>query len=404
MKQIILIVTMMLLFCPIASAKQTTVPNVLAYQSVLYDDGGNPIDDGETDIIFRILNHDGDILFEENQRIDIIRGSVSAIIGDGEDVDGAPAGGIPSQIFETDNPIYLEVEAGEIPPTDPMEIVSVPYSMVAGSVVEGGVNSKAIRNRSIRYEDLSKNLIQNLSSEGGFVSRDGLDKIYREPEAASRIGVERVFNYSGANDLQGVLRDLDRAVKTRELKINTLVESSSILEKAISDETLARINADSAHKNKSSNVHGLGSGGGVVVGTDKTQTLKNKTLDGVTFDGPVHFSGGSMITGDLNLSESSGDYVTHNHSGGGEGGALYPGAIWFDAGTRGHLQTVSIGSGYGSGNCRVMVGLSQTGSNFSVAGLNASYNWEGSSIKIYCFNSSGAQCTASYFVICARGA
>ncbi|MBT3181656.1 MAG: hypothetical protein HN337_04000 [Deltaproteobacteria bacterium] len=403
MKLNISIVMALLLFSSIASADTGKVPNVLAYQSILYDDGGNPIADGDADIIFRITDHEGALLFEESQRVDVVRGAVSVLVGNGDDLDGAPTGGIPLNLFQTENPLYLEVEVEGFPATDPLEIVSVPYAIYAGSVAEGGVNSKAIRDRSIVYEDLSDSLIKKLGNEGGLISREGVDAIYREPAAASKIGVQRGFNYSGANDLQGVLSDLDRAVKRREEKITSLLGASSNLEVALSAETQDRINADNSHKNKSSNVHGLGSGDGAVVGTNKGQTLRNKTLDGVTLDGAVHFSGGSVITGDLNLSESSGDFIAHDHSGEGSGGSLYPNAIWFDAGTRGHLQTVSVGHGFGSGSCRAMVGLSQAGSNFSIAGLNASYVWEGDSIKIYCINGTGAQCTASYSIMCARG-
>lgn len=280
-----------------AGAGERALPNVIAYQSALFDDGGNPIADGEAQVAFRIRGSDGALLYEEYQTLDVVRGTVSALVGNGLTENGAPTGGISASALDPTGAKYLEVQVGDFPPTSAMEIASVPYasySELALGAVEGAIDSLAIADGSIAYEDLSDDLKSRLTDDitGGrgadqIIYRNELESLYRGPESASAIGLRAGLNYSGANDLQGAIQDIDRAVKRRDEKIDTetdaRVAANTTLQRNIDNEAEDRRRADTEHAGADTNVHGVGAGN--IVGTDRIQTLSNKTLASPTIQG-----------------------------------------------------------------------------------------------------------------------
>lgn len=282
-----------------AAADGLRVPPLLGYQSILYDDGGNVIEDGPVDVSFRITDADGGVLYEEHQRLEAIYGHVSALVGNGLTPDGAPAGGIPHGVFSPEGPRYLEVEADGFLQAQQMEVASVPYSVyadVALGAAADAIDSNAIADGSLRFDDLSEELIDRLvdrlaGGQGGvqFVLRGDLESMYRGPEAAATIGVRPGLNYSGANDLQGVLQDLDSAVRRREEHIVAEAEANVA---ALAAETAARMAADADHASAASGIHGIQ---GSIVGTENAQTLTNKTLQDPSVSGGMNM-GGYRIT------------------------------------------------------------------------------------------------------------
>lgn len=427
------------------------VPNVLSFQSSLYDEGGNPIQDGANDIHFRIIDDAGSLLYEEYQNIDVIRGAVSVLIGNGLTVDGAPTGGIPEGIFDSGGPKYLDLNVGDGPPMGPMEIASVPYAIISSlsnGVSEGAVDSKAIADGGIQYEDLSDDLIDKLSNEmtGGreIVFKDELESMYRGPGSAAKIGVHQGLNYSGANDLQGVIVDMDQAIRHREERIAAEAEArandvanlqSGIAAEAVSrqqadaGETSARQTADAnessarqqADANESSARQSADSN--LQSGIDNEISNRQGADNGLqaAIDSKVS-KGGDVIEGNLNISGTVDgvDVSNHDHSGEGQGGFLFPGAIWFDAGYRWDGEAVGVPDGYGSGNCAATAAFGRTGDGAAFEQLDnlcVRADWDGSSIVIRCRMFSGgeahscdelwgsdksAQCIASYVVICAK--
>lgn len=429
-----------LLITATAAASDRTVPHILAFQSSLYDEGGNPIQDGASDIHLRIIDDAGNVLYEEYQNVDVIRGAVSVLIGNGLTIDGAPTGGVPGGIFDSNEARYLDLKIGDDAPIGPMEIASVPYaiiSSVADGVSEGAIDSKAIADGGIQYEDLSDDLIDKLSSEmtGGreIVFKDEIESMYRGPGSAAKIGVHQGLNYSGANDLQGVIVDMDQAIRHREERIAAEAEARASdvanLESGIAAEAASRQQADagetsarqqadasesSARQSADSNLQG---------GIDGEISNRQGADVGLqaAIDGKVS-KGGDVIEGNLNISGSVDgvDVSNHDHSGDGQGGTLYPGAIWFDAGYRWDDEMVGVPDGYGSGNCAATAAFGRTGDGAAFEQLDnicVRSDWEGQSIRIRCAMFTGgeahscdelwgsdksAPCIASYVVICAK--
>lgn len=225
---LMMITALLILNSGLAGAINT--PKYLNYQSVLYDDGGNPLSDGPVTLSIRILDSDLSVLFEEEQEVEVVRGQVSVTIGDGIDpASGAPSGGIGPAILLPDGPRYLEVEAGGYPAEGFMEIVSVPYSTyadIALGVADGVIGGDQIMEGAITMAHLTEDAVAGITNEligdGGetaVIIRDEFDE-YKDSISGSggagNVGVMPDFTYSAAGSVQEVLRDFDLAIKKRE--------------------------------------------------------------------------------------------------------------------------------------------------------------------------------------------
>jgi len=247
-KCIFAFVMLTILFTASSSAVAGDIPTVMSYHSVMYDDGGNPIPDGDTGVSFRILDADGNVLYEESQTVVVSGGMISALIGNGINSDGASTGGIDPSIFESGDPRFLDVQLDGYPAVGPAEIASLPYAMyskVAYGVSDGVINTKSIADGGIEFKDLSDKLVDELKDKitggGDIALKSDIEDMYRSPDAASKIGVRRGMNYSGASDLQSAISDLDRAVKRRDDRLTSEIENRKT---ADASEISARKQAD----------------------------------------------------------------------------------------------------------------------------------------------------------------
>jgi len=235
MKRIVIgvLATCIVLMLPMAgNADPTSVPHFLNYQSLLYDDGGNLVANGPAGITFKITDAAGNVLYEERQTPDVVNGAVSAVIGNGLDGGGAPMGGVPASVLTPDSSRYLEVTVDGYPPETAMEIVSVPYAVYAEKALgaaEGAIDGAALANKSITIDHLADGLISDLATQMGtaglIATRTDLTNLqttYRGTTGASTIGVTGGFVYSGSNNLQGVLQDLDRAIQSRQAGVDAI--------------------------------------------------------------------------------------------------------------------------------------------------------------------------------------
>ena len=233
------------------SAWGRQVPEVLLFQSSLYDDGGNPVPDGPVDLMMRVLDEAGGVLYEERQTPDAIRGQISVLLGNGISASGAPTGGIPSSVLDTEEARYIEAEVAGQPSSVPMEIASVPYALYANEanrVAEGGVGFEALE------ADLFGRLVETLSDSAAgddeVLVRGDLPTMYSEGSAAASIGVEPSFSYSSSGNLQGVLADFDAAIGVRDSRITSEVsarqQGDSSLSASVAAEAVARQEADAA--------------------------------------------------------------------------------------------------------------------------------------------------------------
>ncbi|MBI2974310.1 MAG: hypothetical protein HYY43_01795 [Deltaproteobacteria bacterium] len=94
MKKII-IFTMCAIFSSMSFAGEPPqIPPYFNYSGSLTDDGGNLLPDGTKNIRFKIVNSAGGTIFEETQDVEIIKGEISAIVGNGINPStGAPSAG-----------------------------------------------------------------------------------------------------------------------------------------------------------------------------------------------------------------------------------------------------------------------------------------------------------------------
>lgn len=182
------------------------VPPVFNYQGLLTDGGGNPLPSGPTSLLFRITNDAQEVLFEEEQTVDVAGGIVSALIGNGTDpASGAVSGGLPQQLLTPDGTRYLEVWHDGALVDDPLEIVSVPYAYWCDEAlgVAPGV---------IEMTHLSSTLITDLSTS--ITTNESFQTALSEPETASVIGVTDTFDNSSGQTIQDVLQDFDTTLES----------------------------------------------------------------------------------------------------------------------------------------------------------------------------------------------
>jgi hypothetical protein len=106
------------------------IPNTMSYQGVLSDTGGNPLPDGDYDIIFRIYDQEGGgtPIWQELQSVTTGNGIFDIILG------SKNALNIPF-----DRQYYLGLTIGDAAELAPrIALTSAPYSLTAGTVAAGG--------------------------------------------------------------------------------------------------------------------------------------------------------------------------------------------------------------------------------------------------------------------------
>lgn len=251
----------LVLMLPLAgSASSPDVPHFLNYQSLLYDDGGNLIPDGESNLKFRIMDVSGGLLFEEYQRVNVINGYVSALVGNGLDVNGAPSGGVPVSIFTPGAQLFLEVTADNYPPEPMLEIVSVPYSIYAEkamAVADGSISESSLKQNIITREHLKDDLIAQLADEmdtanlvATAADLTNLQTSYSAPTGSASIGVATGLNYSTGDNVQVVIRDLDTAIANRQTELIAHANTNVSVAHPNGTVPISRLDTDVATQNE----------------------------------------------------------------------------------------------------------------------------------------------------------
>lgn len=209
-----------------------SLPPLINFQSVLLDEGGNLLPSGSTTVQFQILDENQAPIYSETQNVEVVKGAVNALVGNGSDTKGVTTGGIPEDIFAGGAPRYLQVQVGSHAPEDPMTIVPVPYaqwSQTCATVADGAVAAGKIAKAAVGFEHLAPDVVsklasvltaQSLGSNGG----------------ATQIGVAAKFINSGSSSVQGVLQDIDLSVKKRQ-------EETTFLTGKLNEEVTNRANA-----------------------------------------------------------------------------------------------------------------------------------------------------------------
>jgi len=202
---------MLLTLCLARPAQAQTIPNVMNFQSVLFDDDGNLISDSSADILFRIVDLNGNEVYAEEQpAVTIIDGMINVLIGTGI-VPGSnpaePTGGLALVDLQPDSALFVEVTVGTITTLEPMELVSVPYSFFAEqalSIASGSVSfSQLVGQVTTLQLPAADQLITYITTP------DGGGNIPLSSDAVSTIGP---FANSTGSVVEAVLLDLDNGI------------------------------------------------------------------------------------------------------------------------------------------------------------------------------------------------
>ena len=204
----------------VAHAADASVPLLLQYQGLLTDGGGNPLASGAVSLEFRITDAAHQPLYREIQAVNVNNGVVSTLIGNGTDPrTGGVTTGLRPEMLSPIIPHYLEVWRDGALADDPMEIVSVPYALwsdTATHVAPGSIDATALAAGAIEMSHLAPDFVDTLAAK--LVETNALQSAFASTNGANAVGVNSTFTYSGAQNVQGVLQDLDRAIKAREEK------------------------------------------------------------------------------------------------------------------------------------------------------------------------------------------
>ncbi|HQH81108.1 MAG TPA: hypothetical protein PK599_06930, partial [bacterium] len=63
MKMVLVLIAAVVFFG--AAAEAGEIPDIMAFQSRIFDEGGNPVEDGPAEASFRIVDVDGNVIYEE---------------------------------------------------------------------------------------------------------------------------------------------------------------------------------------------------------------------------------------------------------------------------------------------------------------------------------------------------
>ena len=206
---------------------EASLPNLINFQSVLTDDGGNRLADGKYSMLFQILDSEQAVLYEEKQEVEAVEGVVSVMVGAGIDPkDGAPTGGLLLEDLDPSLAKYLSVQVEEYP-KQILEITSVPFSLYSEKAY-------SLMPKSVHRDHLADGLIEDILSQKVLtlselpeevVTSDELPIFYQNNTGASQIGVSSGLNYSTGTSIQLVLNDLDSAMSLQSNRIDS--ETSS---------------------------------------------------------------------------------------------------------------------------------------------------------------------------------
>lgn len=256
-----------------------TLPRVVNFNTVLTDAGGTPLPDGAYEVTFQILNTANESLYSETQRLESVKGVVSAMVGE--------QGGLNLDLFQSGDPRFLSYEVPGETPEVRMEIVSVPYALMAEEaqrVAPQSVVTSSIQPGAITRELLAEELITELTTQ---ISPESLPsevvmaselEAFRSGLKAEDIDVGSDLIYSRGTTVGAALRDLDTALHQRQINLDSI---GLALDARVTNEVMALNAANSVLNTRITTETGALSGriDGTVtrIGTLETDTVNLKT-------------------------------------------------------------------------------------------------------------------------------
>lgn len=250
--KVLLICMGLILISPLAPAQsRAESPRMLNVQAVLLDEGGRVLRDlQEAEIEFSVIDGAGSVYYEETQRVLLVNGAISVLVGDGlNPTTGEPTGGIPYDALKPEGARLLRIQLAEHTiPQEEMELVSVPYSMYSQYAVEltKPIASEQILDGSVALVDLSDELVRYLNQSIAGISRQDLEDHKSETAAhpASSITVRTSLASSAQTNLQAVLDDIDSVLSIYQNQDDVLIDDVTTNANNIVNESQVRNDTD----------------------------------------------------------------------------------------------------------------------------------------------------------------
>ncbi|MFH1653989.1 MAG: hypothetical protein ABIE74_08015 [Pseudomonadota bacterium] len=323
-----LVAAAMLLITKVGLAAEI-IPPYIYFNAYVTDGGGNLLDDGPIDVIFRIYDINSMLLYSEKQTVNILNGKTVASIGAGEALDtGAKMNGIPADVLKPSLDPRLEVEFVGYPAYGPDPFGAAPfsfYSQYAIGVMDGGVTASSIAKGAITYDHLSSSAKDELIDEitGGkgkseLVFQSDMVTFYRDPVQAQMIGVRPLATYGGGrNTLQGSLDMLDLSLALRKLEIDTATQERAVLQTNINNEATVRATGDTTITNIVNNlvsgqtpmIGDLNMGGKSITNVDKVDGVDVSAHKHTGTDGSASLPGLAKAWGIIQTVDDNGDDI-----------------------------------------------------------------------------------------------
>ncbi|MBF0107376.1 MAG: hypothetical protein HQM16_18860 [Deltaproteobacteria bacterium] len=224
-KNMIIILTIILITALNASASVTQVPDIISAPVVLYDEGNNLLGDGDYTLTIAFKDKSGTYLYTEEQNVSVKNGVAHIVLGAGYAVGSAfasPAGGLSYDVFNVDGDVMVEVLVeGQTNPQEISILATQPYAFIsqyAVTVANDSITSNKIKDGTIRAEDLDATFLEGLISQDKSIvssasSQASAPEGYvsaNEVSVSSDIGL----NNASGNTVYKVLQGLDNAIDT----------------------------------------------------------------------------------------------------------------------------------------------------------------------------------------------
>lgn len=147
------------------------IPHVLNYQSLVYDQNGTLLEDGRRQVIFNIFDAADELLYSEEQEVQIKDGVLSSLIGSGKNLQTQEINvlGLPLDLFQTGEDRFLEISLEGAATTSKLHISSVPFAYVSeysnslAPAVLGVEHFSELGLSSLRSR-LTDSIVQNMSN------------------------------------------------------------------------------------------------------------------------------------------------------------------------------------------------------------------------------------------------
>ncbi len=185
-----------------------SIPQVITFQSALFDDAGNLIADDNVDILFRVLDDQGTELYSEEQKgVHVFDGLVNVLIGSGVEPGSDPAvptGGLPYSVLNPITPLFIEVSVGSITTLEQLELTSVPYAYYcqeALTVAENSITSTMIQQGAITNEHVENVMITTTQLPGEVA----LDSEVASEVSSLQSDLNEKLNRDGSDSMTGSL-------------------------------------------------------------------------------------------------------------------------------------------------------------------------------------------------------